>query len=429
MSPSQRLVYSGVGLTKEHQAQLVEYFGQFGPALTAYLRPHRGSLGRHWLGIDRSRRTVVIEVSDSGANILVVGRWLGSAVHLTLREGAGRIAGGRFRRVLRKPAGTDVFRLGMKHFHGEGRCQVSLTTSDELRVQMESPDSVLGFIGPQLFPSLSPERKALLDGAQTEEALTEHGFIPADPPWVVCIVAHRVTDPLAGLDPDPLIAARGVADGILSYSGIIVDPVVAYRTAASELRDAVRSLSPENEHVLQTLLEEKPWILLHQAEYDDVVFRPRLPFLERLENEEDLQRSIEPDFVYHQPDAQSLVVEIESAKKRLLTTGTETGYRRPAAPASAAAFQISNYQRLFNGFAAGQLRRALGVADAWSFRFLLVVGSEEQEDFERRSWVNLRDHFGQAGVEVRTWDYYLDMLERRANAADFAGPKLGKAKS
>ena len=236
------------------------------------------------------------------------------------------------------------------------------------------------------------------------------------------LLHDQLDDPLEALDQDPLVAARGVADGILSYAGLVPSPVGEYRETARELREAVAAFSPENEAVLQELLERKPWILLHRAEYDSVLPRPRLSFSEKLEDGKELERRIEPDFVYQMPDSESLVVEIESAEKRLLTTKQETGYNKPAAPASAAAFQIGNYRRLFDGFAGAQLRRGLAVPDAWSFRFLLVVGAESQADFDRRSWVNVREHFGASGIAVRTWDYYIHLMERRAEAADFKGP-------
>ncbi len=119
-----------------------------------------------------------------------------------------------------------------------------------------------------------------------EVRIAELGLRPARPPWVVGIVSNVSSDALSGLDTDPLIAARGVADAILSFSGIASDPVARYTKAAEELRLAVLALSSGNEAGLQQLLEQHPWILLHESEYEHVLFRPRLEFTERLASQE-----------------------------------------------------------------------------------------------------------------------------------------------
>ncbi len=64
------------------RAHVVAYFEDFVQALTAYLRPHRGRLNDSWLGLDRSKRTLLLRFSPVGFTAIVTGNWLDSPVRV-----------------------------------------------------------------------------------------------------------------------------------------------------------------------------------------------------------------------------------------------------------------------------------------------------------------------------------------------------------
>jgi hypothetical protein len=187
------------------------------------------------------------------------------------------------------------------------------------------------------------------------------------------------------------------------------------------MQGAVLSLSKQNERALQAFLEARPWVLVPEADFESVLPRTSVRVTERLANGTTQDHRLIPDFIYHLFDHQSLVVEIESATKRLLTQKEETTFRRPAAQATAAVFQITSYKQFFSGPLGAQIRAQLSKPDSWGFDYLLVVGSALEPDFDERSWVALRDHLKASGVTLRTWDFYLDRLRRLAAMADFKG--------
>lgn len=288
----------------------------------------------------------MLRFSERGFTAFLTGRWLDDAVVVREDPAAGRLLEGRFRGA-RHPVGTRAtLWLGMKQLAGKGQCRITVDARDKLSIELDSPDTSLSFIGPRYFAGLTASQLTAVGDHPTEERMGSLGLEPAQPPWIFGVVSNRSADSLAGLDPDPLIAARGVADAILAFAGVVSDPVARYKQAAVELRSAVAAIQAGNEAALQRLLEEKPWVLIHESEYDDVRFRPRLQFEERLASGDVAQRRIEPDLVYDLPASESLVVEIESATKRLMLSTTETSYQKPAAASSGAVYQIGNYKQL-----------------------------------------------------------------------------------
>jgi len=402
-------------LTGDPNLKLSDYLAVVSSSLATFLRPERGTLPPRYLGIDRSQRTFLLRRSTSGFSALLIGKWLGSPVAEARDESAGTILRGRFTDAFEPPGTETQVSFFIKRLTGVCNSEVRLTHDWRLEVELKSPDSTLLLIGPELMQGLTPVQAAAFRAKEYSGPAPRY----ATPNWVLGIVSNvGADDPLLGLDPDPIIAASGFAEAILSTSGSrLAHEPDRFGRAAAELRWAVTTLSPDNEAVLQNLVEDKPWILLHEAEYDDVLPRPRIELLERMPDGHDERRQIEPDFVYHQPDSQSLVVEIESAKKRLHLLATETGYALPASRTVQSLFQILNYRHEFSGPLGAQVRRRLGKPDSWAFRYLLVVGSRLQRDFDERSWVVLRDQLQSAGVELRHWDYYIDRLDRIARMA------------
>jgi Arc/MetJ-type ribon-helix-helix transcriptional regulator len=242
----------------------------------------------------------------------------------------------------------------------------------------------------------------------------------AAPPWTVAFLSRGHPDTLLdGFDPDPVLFARSVADTILNIEGLQDDPVKRYANASEQLREAVKALGSKNERDLHSLIESMPWILLPEGEFESFDSKKALVFEERLSDGGKQRSTIVPDFLYRQFEHDTLVVEIESGTKRLLTTKQQTNLSLPSAKAVASMFQILSYFRVLSGPMSVLPRQELDVPDDWAFRFLLVVGSRLQKDFDERSWMALRDYLHAAGIVLRTWDYYIDRLERLSRMADF----------
>ena len=260
---------------------------------------------------------------------------------------------------------------------------------------------------------LAPQGKRLNpDGAAT----------PIPMPWVVAIISARTgLRALDGLDPDPFIAGTGVAEIILHSSGIADEfPPHKFQRASAALRDALATAQSKNEAAIHSVIEKHPWILVDAWEFSEFRSKPTITYTESLDPSSPPEvQTIVPDFLYDCYDQTTLVVEIEASSKKLLKKTEETGYQLPRAPLVDALFQIGNYKRIMSGKFGSQVCRQLNKPDSWSFSYLLVIGSKLQENFDERSWANTRD--AMVDIQVRTWDYYLDRLQRLQEASTCRG--------
>lgn len=319
-----------------------------------------------------------------------------------------------------RPVGTIEFSVLAKHLAGDPN--VGLVIRDNCPIEALVVPRAQGGSFLVVFPCLMVDlpRSTSMDRQVSDNALLEAGIHPVRPPWIVSIISAR--HGMSGLDEDPLIAGKGIADTILFASGIADEyPPVKYRRAWVDLKNAILALSAENEKALHLAVKKYPWILLHESDFSLFVSEPRLTYSERTSvgKEHEFQsRTIIPDFMYHLHDQSTLVVEIEAANKRLLKKQKETGYKLPTAKSVASMFQILNYKQIMSGPFGSQICGQIDKPDSWTFAFLLVIGSTLQEDFDERSWQNLRKSLQASNVELRTWDYYLDRLERLRKASD-----------
>ncbi len=313
------------------------------------------------------------------------------------------------------PNTRGQFAIQMKRLTGTCNATMAVDQNWKLSVSLESTESTILFVGPEVIQGLTDAEYASHRTPEYSGPTPTYGV----PEWTLGIVSNVARDKeLLGFDPDPIIAANGLSEAILVAAGIRASGSPSrYAQAAADLKWAVSSLSATNERVLQELVARNPWILVHEAEYETVVPQCRLALVERLDGGRNSTFDVIPDFVYHQHDDISLVVEIESATKRLLVGAAEASFSVASAPTLHSVFQVAGYKRLFSGPLGSQARRQLGKPDSWTFRYLLVVGSRLQPDFNQRSWASLRDLMFDAGIELRHWDYYIDRLERIAQSA------------
>ena len=388
-----------------------------------YLRPDANRLGPEWLGLASHNRSMLIDWTEQGFSARVIDSWLKKPVVGKLRPGGGRRLGGYFRNIDVIPNTQFFFALAVKNYRGDAKTSFSVSHDNELIVDVEGTDAAFGIVGPAQYYGLTQADAERLAQDHSAKARAAFSTRLALPPWTVGFISTGEPEELLkGFDPDPVLLARSTADTILYSAGLRdIPPAVRYEEASRELQSALLSLAKHNERALQAFLEARPWVLVPEADFESALPRPSLLVTERLANGTTQDHHLIPDFIYHLFDHQSLVVEIESATKRLLTQKEETTFRRPAAQATAAVFQIISYKLFFNGPLGAQMRAQLSKPDSWGFDYLLVVGSVLEPDFDERSWVALRDHLKASGITLRTWDFYLDRLRRLAAMADFKG--------
>lgn len=396
--------------------ELEEYFTSYATALATYLRPFRGQLKRYWLEIDKYRRSVLVRTSPTGSQVLVLDKSLRAPAVVKHTLDDLRSVAGPFRDVQEPPGTSSLFQFRVKYFGGLAAVAIRMLEHHQLAIELQSPGTALCF-GFEYRNGVPPEPKGGVARTSEESDRIRAGLHIATPPWVAVMLSSE-SDPRRFLDPDPIIAAYGLAESFLVAAGVRdEEPSVRFGQAASDLEAAVAQLSQHNERELQNLLERRPWILVDESDYVSVRFRPSFVVHERLIDGTTKDYEIVPDAVYEQHDSTSLVVEIESAAKRLLVTRTEASLHVPAAPLTASSTQIQGYRRAFSGATGSQLRQQLGKPDSWSFHYRLVIGLRASPSFDERSWLALRDQLDDSKIEVRTWDYYIDRLRRLAAAS------------
>lgn len=403
------------------QETVTEYLSEFASALGAYLRPSAGKLGSHWLGIDRAKRSMLVRWSEQGFSAFGIDNWLGKPVVAKYDPDGGLRIRAPFRSIAPGRGDQSFVAVAMKQIRPTANATIGLTGNYTFDLSLTS-EGALAAIGPECFAGLTKDEvKAIAQkkGRDLPSVLEQQRTLP---PWTVALISRgHPENLLTGFDPDPFLFARGVADTILHIAGLQDDPVARYSSAAKELGEAVKSVGTKNEWDLHSLVEAKPWILVPNGEFESFASKKVLPYEERLGDGSVKTGTIVPDFLYKHYDHDTLVVEIEAGTKRLLIGRRETGFGLPSAAAVASIFQILNYSRILSGPMSSLARQQLDLPDDWAFRYLLVVGSKLQKDFDERSWIGLRDHLQAAGITLRTWDYYIERLERTSRMADFKG--------
>lgn len=414
-----------MAFSEEAVRAIEAYFTGFVNALATFLRLYRGQLGPNWAGIDQHACGALIYLTEVGMVFKIVPNPAAAGIRIRTDVRIEEALCARWRRVSSGSGVTGHASAVLKHLAGDPNVTMAVNTRGLQVLPGRSGCSFMA-IGPVFYQGLSGPESERMAAFHTDRERTAAGFPPPTPPWLVSVVALRTgTDVLEGLDPDPFIAAKGVADIIARSAGLLAeDPAARYARARSELLEAVRTVNAHNEAAIHQVLLRYPWILVDEVDYESVESERSFSVIERVLDKNgglaDRAYSVRPDFLFHKHDHRTLVVEIEAASKRLITTRSEAGYQLAAAQTVAAQFQISAYQQIMSGPLGAQVRGALSMPDSWGFDFLLIVGSAQQADFDARTWHALRDILQRQGVMLQLWDHYLDRLARLQNAATVA---------
>jgi hypothetical protein len=408
---------------------ITDYFTDFVAALTALLRLGQQPLPPYWCGIDKAKFSAILYFTQDGLVVRILGKWLGAPIKCRFDATFAEATAARWKA---HRVGFDKHSFASvvgKHLAGNPVMGLHVNGDSVLQLLPKEAGGAFLAVAPILYMGLSAKQVAhlptLIDDKQRDAA----GLAAPRPPWLISLISQRSgIQALDGLDKDPFIAAKGVADIIWKIAGLTdEDPKERYQQVRDELLNAVQTVNESNEKAIHKVIEKSPWILVDEVDYSDVEAERSLCYRERLPSNNDSGveshgKEVRPDFLYHRYDDTVLIVEIEAASKRLMIKRSETSYQLPSAQAVAAHYQISNYKYVCSGPFGSQIKEDLGKTDLCSFDYLLVIGSDKQPDFDRRSWSVLREEMRYQGIALRDWDYYLDRLARFADAASFNLP-------
>ena len=415
--------------TENQKSHIKEYFHNFLSALTVYLRPYKGQLTENWLGVDKKDLSMILYFCDKGLVARLIGKQLESPI--IERSGVNFVdcLESHYSGSSRGKGDIITFSAAAKLLAGDSIINYPILKEKPPTFSIHPTKTGTSFIvlAPCLYNCITQEQFEKLKNLKSDKEKLNAGLLPEIPPWIFSLISTRSgADCLDGLDKDPIIEAKALSDKILNLVGILNEtPTELYQSARKALEQAVATVSSSNESSIHSVIEERPWILCDEVDFKSFSSKPRLRYIEKVKKGNkilDIEKEIIPDFLYDLHDNYSLVVEIESASKRLLIKTEETGYQLPSAKTTAAGFQIDHYKTIINGPTGAVIREQLQKPDAWTFDYLLIVGSKSQVDFNERSWTILRNSFKELQIKVRTWCYYLDRLSRLEKASHFNAP-------
>ncbi len=400
---------------------VVEYLAKINDSLSTFLRPFKGQLGDHWLGVDRGPTTIHIFFSPDGLVANIGSFTEDQAVQTRLDKSFQQnLTSGFPPYEVTGPVGHAE--VNAKMLAGDGKFGMTINKAGDRSITLlPNKEASFVFVAPKIY-EVSQDQIEVLKKIPSDKGREKEGIASPIPPWIVSIVAARTgKSSLDGLDDDPIIAAKGIAEMILLFAGINAEvPAAKYRSAYDDLLNAIKTINKDNEKAIHAVIKNRPWILLDESHYKRFDDEVALSYTEREKHGDDIvevTKTIIPDFVYDKYE-ETLIVEIEAATKQLLKLTKETGAQLPTAQAIAAQFQIMNYHAIINGPSSQDLRAVLGKPDSWRFEFLLVVGSKHQDKFDQRSWEILRGHIPK-DITLRNWDFYLEWLKRVEKASTF----------
>lgn len=411
---------------------IVNYMSRLTQTLSSDLRRYKGHFGHEWQGIDHSDWSMVLYFCEDGVHGRIIPKWLGTWVKYSNKNYLDEVSHTKVPEAKVHKGESCQFILHVKKTESEVMLEIGLnftgagsTKGVDIQLRHEKGHEASKLTAPQIFIANSSIKKeviinAVKTGIQPDDEIRQVPF-----PWCFAFfsVGHG-TSALQGFDQDPFIEAHGLADHILNVAGIIEKPRFLYEAAIREITEAVNKDHLVNEQAIHEVVKKYPFIIRDRHDYTSFESKPSVIIEETIAPDNRTKRRVEPDFIYDLYDEQSLIVEIEAASKRVLKKTEETSYQLPRAESVAACFQIHNYKKIFDGIGFRQFREQRGLPDRWGLKYLLVVGSEHQPDFDIRSWNNLRDFLANLGVTVRTWDYFIDRLNRIMKASEYnaAGP-------
>lgn len=417
--------------------RVVDYFTRFHTAVFEYLAPHRVSVGNSFQRIAQENKTLVVAFTPDGYFARLLNHWTGQPVNV--------IHGAAFESATILPLGPLTNELKAVDFRFVFRGNRELTHPDMFGFTGPNGEEVLYPVPLNAVPAVKfvgvVNNTAFLHAlpvvckSSTGKRLRENEIGPREflnaandefaVGWLFQWTSSR-SDTLEGLDANPRIEAYSLVECILEQCGIIDEPpAVKYSRAASSLNQAMKSENSGNERQLQKVVEDYPWVLVEEPDIDRFLPEQQLTYAEVEIVDQAAtrtERAIRPDFIYILHDGDCLIVEIEAASKEIMLTTSETGFQLFSAKANKALAQIRNYKSAIDRHGNAEICEQLACPSTTTFRYLLVVGSEDQRQFDERSFGNVAQQLAGEGIELRHWSYFIDRLKRREAAA----PKRGE---
>ncbi|WP_136659903.1 Shedu anti-phage system protein SduA domain-containing protein [Nitratireductor sp. XY-223] len=408
--------------------ETIDYFDAYVQAFSRYMRLHESALNNCFLGAARRKVSMQLYFGNSVFCARLLGSWKGAPTVEWQPDNLTDLTTCKYEISIKKMRAYDlVFGIqvafGKPDIDPKFLCDGSGPKFDnQNRLKLFTPQGTCGLwvTAPHLIPSRIRNKYESGKISRRQE-LTQSARL-FRPSWILQWFSTD-HDPLRGLETDPKIAGYGAAENLLGLAGFREgSPEQRFIKAGSALALAVARQSKTNEPAIHDVISKNPEILV--IDYESFYSKKKLRFTENVKNEDGTLtpeiRTIVPDFVYVTHDQKIVCVEIEAYGKRLFTTGVETNFAVPSAATNRASYQIENYKTIIDGYGGNEIREQLGCPSVAPASFLLVVGSKDQKDFDERSWMHRQTQLAKAGIELQSWDYYLDRLSRLAKASAFS---------
>jgi len=418
----------------EEEQCVINYFTRLHTALFEYVHPHRHSIGTAFSRIATEPKTLQLAFCKQGIFVRLLNEWLGEATiirrdiqyesatifHMTrLTTDPSNIS---FRTALRLPkdlGSADMFgyddSFGVEHLYPT---YISGAQIMKMFGVVKSTAILHAFpIWMTDATRLQNERSEIGSREMLEAASRDFA-----PNFLFQWATNR-DDMLEGLDSDPAVEAHALMEIILEQCGVISEPPGRrYSRAHSALKLALQRENSSNETAIHSVISQFRWILIDETDIADFHSEKSIQYQELTNRELGGQISstthrFRPDFIYKLHGGDYVIVEIEAASKNLMINTKETGFQLFSAAANHALAQIRNYKSIITGYGSNDVCMALNCPSTTNYRFLLVVGSNEQLAFDQRSWDHQVRQLAGEGIELRSWYYYLERLERRRVAA------------
>lgn len=375
-----------------------EYFSEFERSFSAYILPHRDQMSGRFSAVAQQRLSMIIYLGPNFLVARLINKWIGQQVKTVKCSDINPLLEYEFGN-LRYPQVHAAPSFGFRY--NQGNIDIAfLTPTPQLHRKFGLE---LKLNGPSCFVMADPHvtlRPKYYQIEKYKEKRIESGQVITTN-WLVQYVSYAQSNVLSGLDDDPRLFAYAMADYYLMAAKVRPqDYFYKHLHASSDLKETSQTDSSINESKLQELIAGRPWIIHEETEYLECLPEPRLHYGQN--------ECIRPDFVFKCSDGSVKVVEIEAATKRIHTRQEETGFAVMDAKAKRAVDQIENYRTIIGKLHRKEICQLLGVPVDVPISYLLVIGMSDQPDFDRKSWNIKREKLSENGIEVRTWDYYID---------------------
>ncbi|WP_282046280.1 Shedu anti-phage system protein SduA domain-containing protein [Roseibium album] len=415
--------------TDQQISEAIEYFTEFQSSLLTYLHPHKSKLGNSFSGIAKGMKTIQLSFCEIGFFARLLPIWRGCNVEVGYRQQYSNAAilkykpkSGKHRKLdficSIQGAFIDKDMFGIWQRDGSDKLVPCFEANFSIRLFVEVENTAIRHALPLVLKNSTGEnhRNKKIDDLKMIELAGKDFKTAFLYQW-----ATNRSDILEGLDPEPKSEAYAFSEVILERCGLLAESnEKKYTRLKNALEIAIDTDNTENEKKIHEVIEKNSSILVDDPDIDEFYSEHTLNYTEIVKNGGEIseeKRSIRPDFIYKLSSDEFVFIEIEAASKNLLLQTQESSFNVFSAKANKALAQIRNYKTVIDQHGRAEICKQLGCPSTTTFRFLLIVGSAEQKNFNERSWDHATQQLSNEGIELRHWGYYLNRLERRRNAS------------